>query len=119
MRAPGAALDSLDPAQKPQHAASTTLAWQPGGCARLAATLRYAERQYEDDLNVDSLPDALTRDAFACAPLGRGVAIIGRVENMFDTRVYTRCVSTPVLSDDLGTPRTFWTGVAFYLGQSE
>ncbi|HEX7873205.1 MAG TPA: TonB-dependent receptor [Sphingobium sp.] len=118
VRAAGTALDGLDPAQSPRHAASATLAWEPKGGARLAATLRYTGRQYEDDLNIDTLPDALTLDGFARIPLGHDAAIIGRVENLFDAKIYTRRVSTPTLSEDLGTPQTFWIGVSFGLGRS-
>jgi iron complex outermembrane receptor protein len=117
VKAPGTALDGLDPAQNPRHAGSATLAWESKGGARLAATVRYTGRQYEDDLNIDSLPDAPTVDAYARVSLRHRVALVGRVENMFDARIYTRRVSTPVLSEDLGTPRTFWLGVAFGLGR--
>ncbi|HEX7858103.1 MAG TPA: TonB-dependent receptor [Sphingobium sp.] len=117
VRAPGKGLDGLDPAQSPRNAASATLAWEPKSGARLAATLRYTGRQYEDDLNVDSLPKALTLDGFARLPLRHGVALIGRVENLFNETVYTRWVSTPTLSQDLGTPQTFWIGVQVGLGR--
>lgn len=111
VRAPSTALDARDPAQSPRHAGSATLAWTPRGGAMLAATLRYAGRQFEDDLNIDALPDAVTVDAFARLPLGRRLSLIGRAENLFDEKVYTRRVSTPTLSEDLGTPHTLWIGL--------
>ncbi|HEX7819846.1 MAG TPA: TonB-dependent receptor [Sphingobium sp.] len=110
-------IDGRDPAQSPRHAGSATLAWAPEGGARLAGTLRYIGRQYEDDLGIDSLPAALVLDAFARIPLGHGVALIGRAENIFDAAIYTRRVSSPSLSEDLGTPRTLWIGVDFGLGR--
>jgi outer membrane receptor protein involved in Fe transport len=113
VKAPGSALDGLRPAQTPRHAGSATLAWLPEGGARLAATLRYVGRQYEDDLNIDSLPGALTVDGFASVPIGRGVTVIVRAENIFNEKIYTRRVSTPTLSEDLGTPRTLWIGIRF------
>lgn len=112
VRAPGTVLHRLNPAQSPRHAASATLGWMPADGARLAATLRYVGRQYEDDLNVDSLREALTVDAFARVPLGHGVAVVGRAENIFDATVVTRNAGG---SMDLGTPRTLWIGVEFGL----
>lgn len=117
VRAPGALLDGRDPAQSPRHSGSATLAWEPKGGARLAGTLRYTGPQYEDDLNIDRLPGALTLDTYARIPLGHSIAIVGRAENIFDTRIYTRWASTPILSQDIGTPQTFWIGVTFGLGR--
>ncbi|MET0364746.1 MAG: TonB-dependent receptor [Sphingobium sp.] len=116
VRAPGTLIDRLDPAQSPRHAASATLGWAKDG-ARLAGTLRYTGRQYEDDLGVDRLPGALTVDGFARFLIERGIAIVGRAENIFDAAVYTRRVSSPILSEDLGTPRTLWIGVEFGLSR--
>jgi outer membrane receptor protein involved in Fe transport len=110
VKAPGSALDGLRPAQTPRHAGSATLAWLPEGGARLAATLRYVGRQYEDDLNVDSLPGAVTVDGFASMPIGRGLTVIGRAENIFDKAVITRNAGGSI---DLGTPRTLWIGIRF------
>jgi outer membrane receptor protein involved in Fe transport len=110
VKAPGSALDGLRPAQTPRHAGSATLAWLPEGGARLAATLRYVGRQYEDDLNIDSLPGALTVDGFASVPIGRGLTVIGRAENIFDKAVITRNAGGSI---DLGTPRTLWIGIRF------
>jgi outer membrane receptor protein involved in Fe transport len=110
VKAPGSALDGLRPAQTPRHAGSATLAWLPEGGARLAATLRYVGRQYEDDRNIDSLPGALTVDGFASVPIGRGLTVIGRAENIFDKRVITRNAGGSI---DLGTPRTLWIGIRF------
>jgi outer membrane receptor protein involved in Fe transport len=110
VKAPGSTLDGLRPAQTPRHAGSATVVWLPEGGARLAATLRYVGRQYEDDLNIDSLPGALTVDGFASMPIGWGLTVIGRAENIFDKAVITRNAGGSI---DLGTPRTLWIGIRF------
>ena len=112
VRAPGALFDGLTPAQSPRHAASATLAWRPAQGATLSGTLRYVSKQYEDDLQSDVLPHALTVDAFACMPLGHGVGLVARGENLFDEEVVTRNAGGSI---DLGTPRTLWIGVRFTL----
>ena len=80
--ASGAALllDGLRPAQTPRHSASATLSWQASGGAYAALTGRYTSSQYEDDLNVDLLPDAFTVDAIAVAPLTGALSIEARAE---------------------------------------
>lgn len=105
---PSAALDGLRPAQSPQHSASATFAWRPRRGAALSTTLRYVGRQYEDDLQADILPPALTVDAVAQFPVAEHVSIVGRAENIFDETVVTRNSGGTI---DLGTPRTLWIGV--------
>lgn len=56
------------------------------------------------------LPDALTVDAVARLPLGHGVTLVARGENLFDEEVVTRNAGGSI---DLGTPRTLWIGVRF------
>ncbi|WP_150290123.1 TonB-dependent receptor plug domain-containing protein [Sphingobium estronivorans] len=111
VHAPGMRFDGLTPAQSPRHAASATLAWEPEQGPALSATLRYVAKQYEDDLQAYALPDALTVDAVARLPLGHGVTLIARGENLFDEKIYTRLGTDG--SIDLGTPRTLWIGVRF------
>jgi outer membrane receptor protein involved in Fe transport len=108
--APGLAFDGFAPAQSPRHAASATLAWAPRSGPTLSATLRYVAKQYEDDLQTDVLSDALTIDAFAALPVGHGVTLVARAENLFDANVVTRNAAG---SMDLGTPRTLWIGLRF------
>lgn len=109
VRAPGEDFDGLTPAQSPRHAASATLAWQPVSGPMLSTTLRYVSRQFEDDLQTDVLPGALTVDAVARIPLARGLTFVARGENLFDEEVVTRNAGG---SMDLGTPRTLWVGLA-------
>ena len=106
--APGMAFDGFAPAQVPRHSASATLAWAPKAGPELSATLRYTAKQYEDDLQSDVLPDALTLDALARLPIGHGISLVARAENLFDEDVVTRNAGGSI---DLGTPRTLWIGV--------
>ncbi|NIJ15799.1 TonB-dependent receptor plug domain-containing protein [Sphingobium vermicomposti] len=108
VHAPGEDFDGLSPAQSPRHAASATLAWRRAQGPELSATMRYVSKQYEDDLQSDVLPDALTVDAVARFPIGHGATIIARGENLLDERVVTRNAGGSI---DLGTPRTLWLGL--------
>lgn len=106
--APGEDFDGLSPAQSPRHAARATLAWRSVQGPELSATMRYVSKQYEDDLQSDVLPDALTVDAVARFPIGHGVTIIARGENLLDETVVTRNAGGSI---DIGTPRTLWLGL--------
>ena len=110
VRARGAAgaLDGKTPAQSPAHAASATLGWRARSGAALSAVARYIGRQYEDDLQTDVLPDALTVDAVAGVPIGRGLSLSLRAENLAGETVVTRNQGGSI---DLGTPRTLWIGL--------
>src|SRR5690606_33660683 len=90
VEAPGTALDGMRPAQSPRHSASGTIGWHAPGNARLAATVRYVGPQYEDDLQTDTMPGVATVDAYARVPIGRTLAVVGRIENLFDATVLTR-----------------------------
>ena len=103
-----AQLNGLAPAQSPRHAASATLAWDPARGPSLSGTLRYVGAQYEDDLQTAILPAATVFDAVAGVPVGHGVSITARAENLFDATVVTRNSGGSI---DLGTPRTLWIGV--------
>jgi iron complex outermembrane receptor protein len=107
--APGTALDGLRPAQTPRHAANATVAWAPAAGPSLSTTLRYVSNQYEDDLQTDILPHALTLDAVARLPVGHGVTLTARGENLFGETIVTRNAGG---SMDLGTPRTLWIGLS-------
>ena len=107
VHAPGLAFDGLTPAQSPRHAASATLGWSRRSGPSLAATLHYVSGQYEDDLQTDRLRRAITLDAVGNLPLGHGITLSARAENLFDAKVVTRNSGGSI---DLGTPRTFWVG---------
>ena len=110
VKAVATALDGLRPAQTPRNLASATVAWTPRPAATLSATVRYTGAQFEDDLNVDVLPSALTIDAALRWPLGHGFGVVARAENIGDATVVTRNAAG---SMDLGAPRTLWIGVSF------
>lgn len=110
VHAPGEAFDGLTPAQSPRHAASATIAYNPAQGPTLSTTLRYVAKQYEDDLQSDVLPHAITVDAIARLPLAGGVTLVARGENLLDETIVTRNAGG---SMDLGTPRTLWIGVSF------
>lgn len=104
------ALNGLRPAQSPRHLANATIRWTPATGAVLSATARYVGAQFEDDLESNILPSAITLDGFAQFPLTRRVALTGRVENIFNEAVVTRKVDSSI---DLGTPRIMWIGLKF------
>ena len=105
-----AALNGLTPAQSPRHAANAMIRWEQGSGPILSATVRYIGAQFEDDLQVNRLPGALTVDGFAQILVFNGLSLVGRVENIFDEAVVTRQVGSSI---DLGAPRTFWIGLRF------
>lgn len=102
------ALDGKRPAQTPKFAASGTVSWAPAQDWLLAATLRRTGRQFEDDLETDSLPATTTLDALARLPLARGFSLVLRGENLTGERIVTRNQAGSI---DLGVPRTLWAGV--------
>ena len=106
------ALDGKRPAQVPRFAASTTLAWRPGEGWLLAATLRRASAQFEDDLETDRLPATTTLDAVATVPLARRVSLVLRGENLTGETIVTRNQGGSI---DLGVPRTLWAGLRISL----
>ncbi len=112
VRASGQAapLDRLRPAQTPKHQASGTLAYGRADAFRASATLRYVSGQYEDDQNSRTLADALTVDATVNVPVGHGISVEGRAENIGDKRIET-AVSNGVY--ERAAPRTLWIGVRF------
>jgi vitamin B12 transporter len=102
------ALDGLRPAQTPRHSLSSTLAWAGDG-ARASLTLRYAGPQYEDDLNRQRLPGAVTIDAAARWPVRRSLAIEARAENVANARVLAGVSGEGI--EERATPRTLWIGL--------
>ena len=104
------ALAGKRPAQTPKVAGSATLSWRPDNGWRLAATLRRAGRQFEDDLETDALPATTTLDAFAQIPLAGPVSLVLRGENLTGERIVTRNQAGSI---DLGVPRTLWAGIRF------
>ncbi|HEX8258619.1 MAG TPA: TonB-dependent receptor [Allosphingosinicella sp.] len=111
VQASGAALplDGLRPAQTPRHSGAATIAWR-GNAARASVTARYVDEQYEDDLNREALPGALTFDAAAALPLTRSIALEARVENLTN-KLVAAAISDGIV--ERATPRTLWIGLRF------
>ncbi|MXO75116.1 TonB-dependent receptor [Altererythrobacter aerius] len=107
-----AALDGRRPAQTPRWTAGATASWRPADGALVSLTMRHVGLQFEDDLESDRLPAVTTFDAFARVPIGGGLAVILRAENLADAAIVTRNQGGSI---DLGTPRTVWAGLALRL----
>ena len=104
-------LNGLRPAQTPRHSFSGAVSWRnpSGAAASLAA--RYTGAQYEDDLNGQLLPDALSFDAAASMPLGKRLSIEARAENLGNERIVAGISGNGII--ERATPRTLWLGVRF------
>lgn len=111
VRANGAAagLDGLGPAQTPRHSFSSTLAWTGGEGRGASLTARYTGAQFEDDLNRQRLPAALTLDAVASWPLSPALALEARAENLTGARVLAGVSGDGI--EERATPRTLWIGL--------
>jgi outer membrane receptor protein involved in Fe transport len=106
---PAAPLQGLRPAQTPRHTVSGTAAWTGANGARAAVSARYVGAQFEDDLNSQTLDDALTFDAAARYPMGKRLALELRAENLADARVEAAISGDGVV--ERATPRTLWVGL--------
>jgi outer membrane receptor protein involved in Fe transport len=104
-------LDRLRPAQTPRQAASATLLWRAPSGASASLAARYAGAQYEDDLNRQLIPNALTLDAAATLPLAGRLTIEARVENLTDTLIVTAISGAGIV--ERASPRTFWLGLSW------
>ena len=103
------ALNGLRPAQAPRHSLSATVSWEGPNGALGSITGRYAGSQYEDDLNRQLIPDALTFDAVAVVPVTQGLALEARAENFTDARVVAGISGAGIV--ERATPRTLWLGL--------
>ncbi|QAY76142.1 TonB-dependent receptor [Sphingosinicella sp. BN140058] len=104
-----APLDGLRPAQTPKHMLSATLGWDGGAGRNASLAARWVSRQYEDDLNSQSLRGAFTLDAAAAWPLTRHLSLQARAENLTDARVEAAISSDGIV--ERATPRTLWIGL--------
>lgn len=105
-----AAIDGLRPAQVPRHFATGSVGWFPqGNDSGVNLTARYVGSQFEDDLGLLPLDDALTLDARAALRISRNLLVELRGENLFDATVQA-AISGPGIIER-GMPRTIWLGV--------
>lgn len=105
-----AAIDGLRPAQVPRHFATGSVGWFPqGNDSGVNLTARYIGSQFEDDLGLLALDDALTLDARAALRISRNLLVELRGENLFDATVQA-AISGPGIVER-GMPRTIWLGV--------
>ena len=113
VRASGAAaaLDGLRPAQTPAQQLNATVGYAPARGPRLALTGRYVGGQAEDDLGQRSLRDAATVDAVIDVPLGRGLTVSLRGENLTDELIESGISANGIV--DRGTPRTLTVALRF------
>lgn len=104
------AIDGLRPAQVPRHFATGSVGWFPrGNDSGVNLTARYVGSQFEDDLGLLALDDALTLDARAALRISRNLLVELRGENLFDATVQA-AISGPGIIER-GMPRTIWLGV--------
>ncbi|HEX8444493.1 MAG TPA: TonB-dependent receptor [Allosphingosinicella sp.] len=106
---PASPLDRLRPAQTPRHLLSGTLSWRGLTGARASITGRYAGAQFEDDLNRQLLPDALTFDLAGGVPLTGRLSLEARADNVTGARVVAGISGDGIV--ERATPRTFWLGL--------
>jgi len=105
-----AAINGLRPAQVPRHFATGSVGWFPqGNDSGVNLTARYVGSQFEDDLGLLALDDALTLDARAALRISRNLLVELRGENLFDATVQA-AISGPGIIER-GMPRTIWLGV--------
>jgi len=106
---PALALDGLRPAQTPRHNVTASLAWQGARGLYASFGMRYVSGQYEDDLNRQPIPGAITFDALTDVPLTRNLALEARAENLTDKEVIAGISGAGIL--ERATPRTLWLGL--------
>ncbi len=103
------ALEGLRPAQSPRHTLAASLGWSGASGQAASFALRYVGDQFEDDLNAELIPDALTFDAFGTWPLTRQLGVELRAENLSDARVVAGISGAGIV--ERATPRTLWIGL--------
>jgi len=76
-----------------------------------SATLRYVAGQFEDDQNSRVDRAATTLDLTASLPIGRGISVQARAENVTNTRIDATIAADGTV--ERASPRTLWIGVRF------
>ncbi len=93
--------------QVPRHQLSLQLRFDDPRLASVGLQARWADGQFDDDLNQFRLGSFATVDALVSRPLGRGLSVFAAAENLFDERFDIG--RTPVRT--LGPPRMVRAGV--------
>jgi vitamin B12 transporter len=70
--------------RRPRHAANASATYVWAGGISTAVALRWADKAFDDTANSRVLDDYTLVDLRGEVPLGRGVSLFGRVENLFD-----------------------------------
>jgi outer membrane receptor protein involved in Fe transport len=102
------ALDGLRPAQTPRLAVAGRLGWARDGRS-IALVIDHVGAQYDDDLNQRRLRPATTLGAFVAWPVGKGVQLIGRAQNLLNATVVAGMGDDGTI--ERATPRTVWIGI--------
>lgn len=105
-----APLNGRRPAQTAPHQLSAHIGYS-GDRLSVSGTARYVAAQFEDDLNVRALADALTFDAVIRVPVAKGFAVEARGENLTDARIETGVSGTGIV--ERASPRTLWIGFSY------
>lgn len=100
--------------QVARHQFSLQLAYSAPRIATLAAQIRAAGSQFDDDLNQFRLASFTTVDLFVSRKISSKVEVFAATENLFDSKI--EAGRTPVLT--LGTPRTFRIGLRLKFGRN-
>ena len=106
---PALPLNGMRPAQTPKHSLAGAVSWRGAEGHHTSLTARYVGSQFEDDLNQQRLPDALTFDATASFAVSKAVLLEARAENMVNERVVAGISGSGLV--ERATPRTFWLGL--------
>ena len=111
---PAAPLSGLRPAQTPRIGLTGGIEWRAG---RRAASLmaRQVGAQFEDDLNLRSLPSALTVDGMIAWPLTSDLQFVIRGTNLLNERVAAGISGNGTV--ERAAPRTVLAGLQFRRGR--
>ena len=102
------ALDGLRPAQTPALTAAGRLGWERRRTEAMVF-LRYAGPQFDDDLNLERLPAAMTVDVSGAIPVTPYAQLRLRVENLLDRDNAVGFATGGAV--ERSTPRTIWLGL--------
>ncbi|VWX58834.1 TonB-dependent receptor [Sphingorhabdus sp. 109] len=104
-----AAVDGFRPAQVPRHNVTGSIVWENEAGTGISLSARYVGQQFEDDVNILSLADALTIDGRMALAVTDRLLVETRIENLLDARVEAAVSSNGII--ERAFPRTFWVGL--------